>query len=113
MLSHIFQLQTSGGRWGEKRHKSYWESFASESSSAEGLGRHCLCQTHCLKLKKISWAPATESLWYDSYKIYSSSVERRLCELGSLGAGRGRCVYFTTAVQAGETESICNAVSAE
>ncbi len=47
-----------------------WGSFATPRPGlAEGLGRPCLWQSHCLKLQEISWATAAVGRWYDCCQI--------------------------------------------
>lgn len=68
---------------------------------AEGLGRHCFWQTHCLKLQEISWATGAVRHRYDFCWIYSSSEEWKLSDSGSLRAWKGRCISSSWGVCAG------------
>lgn len=94
MLCHTFLHSTSGYKTTEEWYECCWGSFvALRLGLAEGLGMHCVWQTHCLKLQEISWATATAGHWYDCCWIYSRPSKWRLPGLGFLEAMTGRCVY--------------------
>lgn len=71
---------------------------------AEGIGRTCLWQPHCLKLQEISWATATARHWYDCCWIYSSRVW--------LAGGRDRqvCLFHLKRWTMRWLKNVCSAV---
>lgn len=104
MHSSTFLHSTYGYSTAEQRDECCWGSFATlRLGLAEGLGRPCLWQPHCLKLQKISWAATAARHWYDCSRIYSRPAELKL-GLGLLGQPlvvTGRCAYSSWAVGAG------------
>ena len=59
----------------EQRDECCWGSFATwRPGLAEGLGRPCLWQSHCLKLQEISWATAAARHWYGSFPKFTAGL---------------------------------------
>lgn len=76
----------------ERRDECCRGSFATwRPGLAEGLGRPCLWQSHCLKLQEISWATAAARRWYGSFPKFTAGLQSG--SSGSLVAMTGRCVY--------------------
>lgn len=99
MFCHTFLHSTSGHKTREERYECCRGSFvALRLGLAEGLGTSCFWQTHCLKLREISWATATAGRWYDCCWIYGGPAEWRLPGFDFLEAMTGRCVYSVRGV---------------
>lgn len=78
-FSRTFLHSASGCSTTELKDECCWGSFATLTPGlAEGLGRACFWQSHCLKLQEISWATVAARRWYDCSRISSMPAEWKL-----------------------------------
>lgn len=91
----------------ERRDECCRGSFATwRPGLAEGLGRPCLWQSHCLKLQEISWATAAARRWYGSFPKFTAGLQS-----GSSGCV---CLFLQNgAEQEVVTGNVCSVVLLE